>query len=79
MNLYPGWKGTEDKRPERLQQMHRVHGRNKDHQCGECVHLLRMEKNKAYFKCKEYGVSNGAATDWRMKFEACGLFKTSQG
>lgn len=29
---------------------------------------------KQYYKCEAYGISASMATDWRLKWEACGLY-----
>ena len=43
--------------------------------CGTCVHLRRRTYVKTYFKCERYGVTRGAATDWRARWRACGLWR----
>lgn len=59
------------KKAVRIAWMHARHGRTEGQKCGTCEHLLR----DGYFKCRLYGVSMSAATDWRLKWEACGLWK----
>jgi len=45
--------------------------------CGSCRHLHTFEGNtKSYFKCMQYGVSKSEATDWRKKWEACGIWES---
>jgi len=41
--------------------------------CSSCKHLVRFEHGHVFYKCKAYGISNSAATDWRLKYNACGL------
>lgn len=54
-----------------------VHGRDKEcRKCRFCAHLERQEyHNKVYFKCLLFGVTRGAGTDWRLKWDACGMIK----
>lgn len=42
--------------------------------CGGCAHLVRVGRNRAYFKCDVYGISSSEATDFRKKWLACGKF-----
>jgi len=61
--------------PQRLAIMWRSHNRINGKKCGDCAHLLIKEgHNHNYFKCELYGDSNGAGTDWRKKWMACGKF-----
>lgn len=43
----------------------------------ERMHLLYGYAN-TYYKCRLYGVSHGAATDWRVSYVACGRFETTE-
>ena len=43
--------------------------------CGDCAHLTAREYGRKYFKCTRYRVSRSAASDWRKKWAACGLFR----
>ena len=42
--------------------------------CKECCNLITNFYDKKYFKCRIYGNSCSEATDWRLKYEACGMF-----
>lgn len=43
--------------------------------CGECAHAIRKDYNdKSYWKCTENGMSNGPATDLRLKWPSCVRF-----
>ncbi len=59
------------KKAVRIAWMHARHGRTEGRRCKDCEHLVRG----GYFKCRLYGISASVATDWRLKWEACGLFK----
>ena len=41
--------------------------------CSNCPHFRRYTFDKTYFKCEAYGLSHSEATDWRAKWQACGL------
>lgn len=61
----------------RLIHMHAVHGHGpEDRKCGECAHLTTVGFNRRYFKCRLSGVTRSDSSDWRKKWEACGMFKT---
>lgn len=62
------------KTAKRIAYMHSVHGRRESERCGDCRHLLIKEHVGRYFKCQLYGITSGPGTDWRKKWEACGLF-----
>ncbi len=62
--------------PERIRFMRSRHGKRADHRCKECASLRRFfYHTKTYNKCQRYGITHGAATDWRLNWPACGLFK----
>lgn len=54
--------------------MHRLFGMCEGQRCVDCNHFSRHFYGKTYFKCEIYGESASEATDWRMKYPACGLF-----
>lgn len=41
--------------------------------CGNCPHLRSKTFGHVYHKCLVYGDTAGEGTDWRMKYQACGL------
>jgi len=49
------------------EQMLALHGQRRGFTCGRCGHLLSSGKNRPYFKCRKFGASASAATDWRAK------------
>ena len=59
----------------KIELMHRQFGRCEAHLCGECVHLTSERYHgKTYRKCKVYGLTNSAASDWAKRWTACGMF-----
>lgn len=58
---------------KKIEAMHDRYGRS-DGICGECEHFLRYRyHDKNLLKCKAYGLTHSEATDWRVKWPACGL------
>lgn len=47
-----------------------------DETCKTCKHLYRKEYQAgAYYKCELLGNTNGAGTDIRLKWDACGKYE----
>lgn len=43
--------------------------------CKDCCHLKKYEyRGKRYYKCVPYGVTSSEASDWRLSYDACGLW-----
>lgn len=65
------------RQPRALRQMHAVHGvMGLGRECRGCLHLQRASNgNSSFWKCTKYRVSAGTATDWRLSWEACGLWE----
>lgn len=43
-------------------------------QCKDCPHLISGRyHDKILHKCEAYGLTHSEATDWRLKWHACGL------
>lgn len=40
--------------------------------CKDCPHLIEHSRGRVYYKCRIYGDSASEATDWRLKWTACG-------
>ena len=54
--------------------MHRLFG-TKEGLCRDCDHLIGGKyHNKQYYKCELYGVTHSEATDWRLSYQACGMY-----
>jgi hypothetical protein len=52
-----------------------IYGESEGNICGNCKHFIRKRFSNVYFKCGKSHVSNSAATDWRSRWNACGLFE----
>lgn len=46
---------------------------DRDKRCKDCVYLFRVRSR--YYKCEKSHVTNGAATDVRVSWPACKLYK----
>lgn len=58
---------------KKIDAMHALYGTS-DGTCKDCPHLISFSCNdKTLRKCKAYGISYSEATDWRLKYVACGL------
>ena len=68
-----------DPRPWRLRVMHEAYGRDPEHTCGQCRHLVVKRWDKSYFKCDLTRMTNGPGTDWRKSWEACSRFEEGEG
>lgn len=54
--------------------MHREYGKDHAHKCADCQNLCAINAGKTRYKCAAYGISSSAATDWAMRWTACGLY-----
>lgn len=56
--------------------MHALYGiDNMGRSCGQCDNMSEWtptEPTRKYYKCSIYGETASAATDWRLKYLACG-------
>lgn len=53
--------------------MHKLFGRIPYRKCKDCQHLISCSTSHKWYKCECYGESPSEATDWRLKWDACGL------
>lgn len=53
--------------------MHKLFGELPDRKCKDCSHLASYTANRKYYKCECYGNTSSEASDWRLKWTACGL------
>lgn len=58
----------------KIDAMHAYYGRKAGYRCADCKHLVGKTYQRSYHKCLAYGDSNSEATDWTMKWTACGLW-----
>jgi len=72
--------GTFPGYPRQRRTMYKYYGVERGQKCGDCQNLRRKLYNaRTYFKCRLYGDSCGAGTDFRLKWTACGAFKQVPG
>jgi hypothetical protein len=65
-----------DNLPKSIKRMYYLHRFAKGKVCRDCEFMIKHGGNtRDYFKCQHYGITNGAATDWRAHWNACGLYK----
>ena len=63
----------------KIQAMHKRFGTCGVLQCRDCSHLISGEyHDKRYHKCELYGLSHSEATDWRLSYQACGMYNVPQ-
>ena len=54
--------------------MHREFGFSPGHKCQYCDNLIVQQANRRYYKCEVYGVTDSEASDWRLSYDACGMY-----
>jgi len=54
--------------------MHKEYGVVYGKKCKDCCNLTVKSYANKYFKCTAYGISDWQNTDWRKKYDACGLY-----
>ena len=54
--------------------MHQRFGTTPGKTCGECSNMIEHRYDKKYYKCRHYSLGASEASDWRKKYDACGLF-----
>ena len=66
-------------RAKKIDVMHKKFGESEGNQCRTCCHLISGQyRGKWYHKCKLYGMSLSEATDWRLKYPACGAYNVPE-
>lgn len=59
----------------KIELMHQYYGRDDTHKCGDCNHFTQGKYHDITLrKCRCYGVTHSAASDWAKSWTACGLF-----
>ena len=59
---------------KKIDLMHEMFGEDPEHKCADCENLISHTASKKWHKCSCYGNTSSEATDWRLKYTACGLF-----
>lgn len=55
--------------------MHRLFGVSDGHTCRECSNFVKGKyHDRMLYKCKVYGMTHSAASDWAGRWQACGAF-----
>ena len=70
--------GSCDMNERKIFAMHRRFGTCGVLRCKTCSHLVRHEYNRNYYKCELYGESSSEATDWKVSYQACGMYNVPQ-
>lgn len=52
-----------------------VYGTTWGEKCKDCAHLGYFNFGKKYYKCTKTKYTNSESTDWRVNWQACGLFE----
>ena len=77
-NLF-GHKELLPKLPRQILYMYAHHGKKAEKKCKDCAHLTSHSARVTWYKCLKYGASMSSATDWRLKWDACGLWIEKEG
>lgn len=55
--------------------MHFLFGKVESHKCRDCSNLITGRyHDKTFRKCRVYGLTHSEASDWAVKYTACGMF-----
>ena len=54
--------------------MHREFGVCPGKKCQYCDNLIVQQANRRYYKCEVYGITDSEASDWRLSYDACGMY-----
>ena len=63
---------------KKIDLMHKLFGEVPDRKCKDCQHLVPHTANRKYYKCEFYGETSSEASDWRLKYTACGLIDKNE-
>lgn len=59
----------------KIEEMHYRFGKTPGQMCEDCSNLIKGRYHGMYLrKCTVYGATQSEASDWRKKYEACGLY-----
>lgn len=55
--------------------MHHLFGKSEQNKCRDCSNLVcGRYHTKTLRKCRVYGLTHSEASDWTLKYTACGMF-----
>ena len=61
----------------KIEAMHQNFGVLPDKRCENCINLIQGKYHGIHLrKCTVYGATHSAASDWRKKYVACGMYNT---
>lgn len=63
---------------KKIELMHKLFGELPDRKCKDCQHLCSYTASRKYYKCDIYGNTSSEASDWRLKYTACGMIDVSE-
>lgn len=63
---------------KKIDLMHKLFGEISSRKCKDCQHLCSYTANRKWYKCEVYGESSSKATDWRLKWTACGMIDIAE-
>lgn len=59
----------------KIELMHWYFGKAVGHKCKECSNLITGQYHDMTLrKCAVYGLTHSEASDWALKYDACGMF-----
>jgi ribosomal protein L37AE/L43A len=59
-----------------IERMHKLYGPGPaGFPCRDCRFMVGNHQAKTYWKCTQYNVTHGPATDWRRNWSSCGRFQ----
>lgn len=67
-------RGKPNDMKNKIELMYQQFGKDEKHKCRDCSNLVYHRYNRAFYKCKIYGETHSEASDWRLKYVACGMF-----
>ena len=54
--------------------MYELFGKTEGQKCKDCSNLVKHIYSRTYYKCSVFGETSSSASDWRLKYDACGYF-----
>lgn len=65
-------RSVREKMSLKIDKMHFLYGETPGEKCRDCCHLIGGVNE--YRKCEIYGTSRSQSTDWRLSWDACGIW-----